>query len=291
RTLVTSRTEVMSSLWVMQAVRPGRFGMARAITSVNSTWDGMDSLDWTPDDRILYSSLVSGSGDLWLIDAEGRNRRQITNMKARNHFGTASPDGRFILFGSMQGGGQNLWRVPTAGGEPRQISVGDSDMECRYSPDGRWIYYISISSGKRLLMRMPAEGGPAVRLSETPTYPWHFDVSPDGTRIAFLVFDPVKHGYRFAVIPSSGGSPVAFVDAPGPEDVRWTHDGTALMYVAAVDGSVNVWARPVDRGPAWKVTNFGEGSIFRFATSPDGRWLALARGQRLSDVVAIQRTE
>jgi tricorn protease-like protein len=63
------------------------------------------------------------------------------------------------------------------------------------------------------------------------------------------------------------------------------------MYVAGADGTVNVWARPIDGGPAWKVTNFGEGLIFRFATSPDGRWLALARGQALSDVVAIQRAE
>jgi dipeptidyl aminopeptidase/acylaminoacyl peptidase len=61
-----------------------------------------------------------------------------------------SPDGRELAFVRnvdaqvAVGTGNNVWLVPTAGGEPRRLSPGDgNDVSPRYSPDGRWIAWLS----------------------------------------------------------------------------------------------------------------------------------------------------
>lgn len=52
-------------------------------------------------------------------------------------------------------------------------------------------------------------------------------------------------------------------------------------------GVSNLWAQPVDGGPARQLTTFTSEHIFWFDYSRDGKQLALSRGTATSDVILI----
>jgi len=60
-----------------------------------------------------------------------------------------------------------------------------------------------------------------------------------------------------------------------------------VLYVDNRNGVSNLMSQTLDGRPPRQITNFTDGSIFRFAWSRDGKQLFLARGAVNSDVVLI----
>lgn len=58
-----------------------------------------DGPDYSPDGRFIYfNSMRSGKMELWRMDANGSNPKQLTNDAYSNWFPHPSPDGRWIVF-------------------------------------------------------------------------------------------------------------------------------------------------------------------------------------------------
>jgi Tol biopolymer transport system component len=69
--------------------------------------------------------------------------------------------------------------------------------------------------------------------------------------------------------------------------LSWSPDSKSFQYVLTRGGVSNLWEQPLKGEPARQVTHFKAETIFDFAWSHDGRQLALARGNRNSNVVLI----
>src|SRR5262249_23227935 len=67
--LVTVRSEVRSNIWVAQATNPRNVW---AITNDPSSQNGYMGLDWTPDGKIVYTSLANGRRNIRVANADGR---------------------------------------------------------------------------------------------------------------------------------------------------------------------------------------------------------------------------
>lgn len=59
------------------------------------------------------------------------------------------------------------------------------------------------------------------------------------------------------------------------------------MYPVREKGVDNLWLQPLDGGPGRQLTNFGFLKIYSYQWSPDGKSLALVRGDSPSDLVFI----
>ena len=56
----------------------------------------------------------------------------------------------------------------------------------------------------------------------------------------------------------------------------------------SVSNVTNIWSQPLDGAPPKPVTNFKSLWLYNYATSPDGKQIALSRGDQYQDIVLIK---
>ncbi|WBQ07524.1 serine hydrolase [Kribbella sp. CA-293567] len=95
---------------------------------------------------------------------------------------------------------RSLWRVPTSGGEPQQLTRGESDLSPVWSPDGSQLAFLRAKDGPAQLWVLPIGGGEPEQFTTLPLGAGTPRWSPDGSRIAFSA--PVD------IADSSSDSPI-----------------------------------------------------------------------------------
>jgi len=257
---------------------------------------GGNGVTWTPDGRIIFSSNESSNIDLWIMDADGGNRKQLTSNSGRNVSPVVSSDGRYVVFSSTRSKDPTIWRIDIDGSNPKQLTRGQSDLLPAISPDGKWVVYTSLGATKPTIWKVSINGENAVeltsKLSINPV------ISPDGKFVAYLYhdgYDPFAPTNRIAVIPIEGGEPVKTFSYQGADRlqtaIQWSVDGKSILYTINRNNATNIWSQPLEGGPAKQVTDFKESLMSGFAWSRDGKNLACTRGISLRDAVLISDTK
>lgn len=288
--LVTIQSQTSSNIWVAPK---GDAGEARQLTSRSNADEGFFGVTWTPDGHIVYSSTAAiNHWNLWMMNGDGSNPKQLTDSLADDTLPAVSPDGRYIVFTSNRSGKLNLWRIDLDGGNPKQLTDAMA-LEPDFSPDGRWVACIFMQSGKLNLWKVPVDGSIPMQLTET--FANAPAVSSDGKLIAYLYYDEqAEKKTKVAIIPSEGGAPVKILDytpAPPPnQGLQWTPDDSSIIYQDGRQGGANLWRLPLNGGPARQLTDFKSEQIWNFYFTRDGRQLVCARGTTTSDVVMISET-
>lgn len=281
--LVAVQVEPVSNVWV---AAPGQ-GAANARQITNGKLDGYCGLSWTPDGHVVYASRKIRDADLWVMNADGSNQKQLMDDVYLDRFPSVTPDGRYIVFDSWRGGNvAHIWRMDIDGGNMKQLTSGSGDAIPHCSPDGKWVAY--TSSGPSI-WKVSIDGGQPIRLTDKLTTRPAF--SPDGKLIACTYRPDRNSPWRIAVIPSEGGQPIKIFETPVPISnfpvLRWTADGRAILYADEHSGVGNIWSQPVDGGKPVQVTDFKSDFINTFDLSRDGRQLVVARGTLISDIVMM----
>lgn len=119
-------------------------------------------VQWSPDGtRLAFPALSDTdfpSGDIYIIDADGQNLRQLTFDPANDLSPYFSPDGNDIVFLSDRGNNGfdfDVWTMTAEGTLPRRLyQTTGSSGAVAWSPDGKRVasvldrYYIDINSGQ-----------------------------------------------------------------------------------------------------------------------------------------------
>ncbi len=287
RSLVTIQFEQRSSLWI---VPDGDTLRAKPITT--SKHELYRAISWTPDGRILYASDASGSRDIWIMNADGTNPKQLTANTGNNLQPYASPDGRYIVFSSnrAKAGAFNIWRMDMDGSNPIQLTHGSGEVQAICSPDGRWVIYSKggpeTSGEAKTVWKVAIDGGEPVPLTDTPSN--GPDISHDGRLIACWYKQDATSPWKIALIPLAGGPPTRIFDVTRTTifRLRWTPDGQSITYINTRDAVSNIWSQPVSGGPPKQLTQFTSEQIEAFDWSRDGN-LICSRGYTARDVVLI----
>jgi eukaryotic-like serine/threonine-protein kinase len=274
--LVTVQSEQISNIWDSPNQNTNR---SSQITS--SKFDGLQSISWTPDGKIVYDSAATGHLDLWTSEANGSGQKQLTADAGNNSWPSVSPDGRYVVFVSDRTGANHLWRIDIDGSNPTQLTngIGESNPQC--SPTGQWVVFNSKSVDAPLSM-VPILGGETIKIDVKTA--GGVAVSPDGKWIASTHWEPSK--INTAIYAFQGGEPQKSLDIDAYY-FRWTPDGRSLAFVDDRNPSVII-EQPIDGGPPRQLADFKPDRIFSFAWSHDGKQLVVARGTQTHDVILVK---
>jgi serine/threonine protein kinase len=288
-TLVTRQNQFSVALWIVPN------NDARSAVRIVQETAKFDQPSWTPDGRLLYQSTAGGSRNIWLVNADGTNKKQLTN-RCNCADPQMTSDGRYIiytLYNENQVG--HVWRMDADGGNQKQLTNGDTEYSPTFSRDGKWVIYQHVSGvtgdDRGSLWRVSLDGGTPTQLTTTlalgPT------VSPRDGSIAYQFFDKQEsYAHKISIISPDGGAPITTFGFPkeGAGGIlRFTPDGRAIAFIGRRDSGANIWTIPVDgKGPAKPLTDFKTETIFgSFSWSFDGKQLALIRGTVATDVVLL----
>ncbi len=143
---------------------------------------------WSPDgEQVTFTSDRDGTHNLYRMDADGRNVRQLTHETAPVVAGMQSfpADGRWIYFGLFgKSEGPLMCRIRPDGGEFRVIGIG---VDPAVSPDGNEIVYARQLADGHCLFAARVDGTGERQLTETPNsfFGMHPTWTPDGDAILY----------------------------------------------------------------------------------------------------------
>lgn len=230
---------------------------------------------WSPDgSQIAYFSNESGSNDIWAMNADGSNQRQLTNDPADDRRPAWSPDGKYLAFDSDRAGSRDVWIMDAEGGNLRQLTSGPGEESFPgWSPDGTQIAYFTFSDGVLGLWALDVDGKNPRQVVDTVadqeqkqcTFACHKPAwSPDSSQIAY----PQMNHTEIWVVGADGGNaqPLAHED-DGHEHKhfpQWLPDGR-LLYLTEY---TNDRQEPVN--DVWVADADGDNAALLFAGIPHG---------------------
>ena len=256
----------------------------RQITIGAAAMHGVGGLAQMPDGRILYTSTESGATDIWMLNADGGDRKQLTNSESEPGSFAPQPtkDGRYIVFRSHRSGLYQVWRMDADGKNPVQLSTAVESYDHSLSPEDD-VYYISFLADeqKYQIYKVPVEGGEPVRLDElySESAP---QFSPDGKWILFFGGKTKDEKPRNAIVERTTSKIIRYFDIFG----RWSPDSKSIIFKKN-DGK-ELWRQPIDGSAAEKIYDFHPLRIAQFNFSADGKRIVFSLGNSTSEVVMIQ---
>ena len=183
-------------------------------------------------------------GDLWVMDTELREPRQVTATPEEERHPAFAPDGGSVVFVSDRDGQPDLWRAERGDGSKywwqnesfsleRLTRDAEPEDDPQWGPDGSTLAFIR---GRGELWLMGPKGEDPRRLLgswDAPDYDW----SPDGRWIAYAVADQ-DFNQDVWIAPVDGSRPPFNLsrhpfNESGPV---WSPDGRKIAFTGRRDG-------------------------------------------------------
>lgn len=223
--------------------------------------------------RLAWSGEVGPRSAIFVSGIDGSDPVRLTHG-VWDQTPRWSPDGSLIAYYSDVDA--DVWLVPSAGGEPRQLTSGPAiDGPLQWLPDGSAVVVYRRGGGPGQTVVVPLDGGPERSL--VPAMGGDEDVvlSPDGSMAAINLH---RGGSSTIWVQALDGSPARQLTTEGLEDGwpsrhMWSPDGSRLVFTSRRTGTNDLWTVDVATGELHQVTtDLREDWGHRW--SPDGRRIA-----------------
>ena len=146
---------------------------------------------FSPDGKqIAYQSDKSGRLEVWVMNANGSEQRQLTRVGAMGHFLRWTQDGEAIVFRCPCGGKPQSMQVSLASGDPQPLPEVAGGSHMSFSPDYSRIMDVI---GHKVLWVSPLKEGKPQKVFEFEDKHVRMDYlvwSPEGKWVSFDRFRP-----------------------------------------------------------------------------------------------------
>jgi len=242
--------------------------------------------------RLAYISKVGRFKELFVMDLDGSNNKQLTSDRGLVLSPSWSPSTDRVVYTSYRTRQPELYTITPDGASWRQLTKTEGlELGAEYSPDGNSIAASASREGvtnlvlydlRGTLLRQLTQGG-AIDVSPT----W----SPDGARVAFC---SNRAGGPQIYVMSAGGGPaqrISFTQSNYCTSPSWSPKGDKVAFVCLQGGTNQIFVAAPDGSQNAQLTYAGGNEDPSF--SPDGRYLAFSstiKGPRSIFVASLLNT-
>ncbi len=239
-------------------------------TPVSGTRSATANVTVEPDRILFISGEPNKRRDIYIIDADGSNVRNLVSIKVKELKFSCSPDGRRIVYDAGDTYGK-IMVMSTDGSGKLCLLENDSDIRHifpAWSPDGaRLVFYSynNISQDTKIYL-IDADGGNLTQLTDTSDFSEGSpDWSPDGTRIMYRL-----RGETWVM--NADGSDQKRLLSITARSRKWSPDSTQVVFSSksSKEDYSDIYVIDADGGNLTQLTDtsdFSEGSP---DWSPDG---------------------
>lgn len=264
---------VLAALGTLVAVAAAIYFVAWPSTTV--VRDGAPN--WAPDGKSIvfiaerFLGDTDGPVNLFVMDPDGSNRREITTTASHDLSPAFSPDGNLIAFESDRDGNSEIYVTDRVGRSVRRLTRDAADDRSpAWSADGRHIAFMSTREAKTRsdIFQMNADGSGVERLTNGVSA-WAPQYSPDGRLLALQIDTDVyvmdlatRTTTRLTYAPQNGMNPT------------WSPDGKRLAFVTSRNRRLEIFTMSADGSGQQVLVSMPRGSAIDPRWSPDGARVA-----------------
>ena len=226
---------------------------------------------------ISFNSDRAGQTDIYIIDTNGKNLRNLTNHPASSCCAAWAPDGRSFAFASNRDGNSEIYIKTFNVAQVRRLTnhpegnAGDP----AWSPDGNWIAFVSTRTGERHIYKIDINGKNLQKLTNQGKFNHSPAWSPDGQSIAFHSIG--NEGFGIYVMDADGKNPRQLIDQRHgdgfPLHPAWSPDGKQIACTVSNRDGSGIYIMDTDGQNLRRVSPLGTWS-HNPAWSLDGKWIA-----------------
>jgi TolB protein len=190
--------------------------------------------------RIAFISDRTGSSELWVMDWNGENQKQLTKHNSLALAPTWSPDGKHLVFTSYLRGTPALYLLTPQEGYLKLLwDKGGVNSSASVSPDGRSVAFASSRDGNVDIYTVSIDGGEAQRLTTARGIDTQPAWAPNGRQIAFT---STRSGSPQIYLMDADGSNVRRVSFGGyfHDEGTWAYDGTRIACTTRDEGTFEI---------------------------------------------------
>ena len=242
--------------------------------------------------QITFVSQRDGNAEIYVMDADGKNERRLTNNRHDDRHPSWSPDGKRIVFSSERDGNFDIYVMDADGGKPQNLTKNpNEDNYPSWSPDGERIAFASWDGiVKNFVITfdiyvMDADGGNPQNLTNNRQDDRYPSWSPNGERI---IFSSARDGHfrsKFGIT-----SEIYVMDADGGDQQRltenrqndwfpsWSPNGEHIASASDRGGDIenfDIYVMDADGGNPQNLTENRQDDWFP-SWSPDGEHIAFS---------------